>query len=325
MASSGPAECLFPTPYMINATIKRSNEVKSSEISLFIITAFVLISNLMLIHGFHKTSRPFTKVTKLFILLSVFDMMSCIGSFLLVVVSLIGPNFPCIVFIIIFAFDNFNFYFVVMIFATICTLRFVAFKRPFKRINNWTVYGALIIEFMISLAFAVATYLLFRESNLRLMAYATLIAISALTCLVIGVFIINILSYVHLSRSINRKKKINNASVELDNPSSTTSNCQQHQGDISQGESDERKREAVKTLIIITLFYTLCYLPLIIYDILVAYWLNTGKHFDFESMYYTPALTNGGLNSLIYILRNKNIRQFYNKKFESVFKQARRT
>ena len=325
MASTGPVECLFPTPNL-NATTERSSQVKSSEISLFIITAFVLISNLMLIYGFHKTSRPFTNITKLFILLSVVDMLSCSGSCLFMVVGIIGPNYPCIVFVIFFAFNNFTFYFVVMIFATICTLRFVALKWPFVVVDNWKVYGVIGIEIALSLATALGTFLLYRESDSTLMAYGTLTATSTMTCLTVGVFFVNILSYVYLNKSINRKKKMNKASIELENSSTTGNHQRRDRNGISNEESDERKREAVKTLIIITLFYIICYLPLTVYDILVAYRMNTGKPTNFESMYYITALMNGGLNSSIYILRNKKIRQLYKDKFDSIFKQAvRRT
>ena len=41
-----------------------------------VIFLFILTSNLMLIYGFHKTSRPFTIVTKLFIYLSLIDIIN---------------------------------------------------------------------------------------------------------------------------------------------------------------------------------------------------------------------------------------------------------
>ena len=62
------------------------------------------------------------------------------------------------------------------------------------------------------------------------------------TALIVTSLVVNLLSYVHLKRLANPTSRNNNASIELEHVSSTS---RQRNG-ISQGESDERKREAVK-------------------------------------------------------------------------------
>ena len=57
------------------STISEDFESLAIKISYGFLTVFVLTTNLMLIYGFYKTSRPFTIITKLFIYLSMVDIV----------------------------------------------------------------------------------------------------------------------------------------------------------------------------------------------------------------------------------------------------------
>ena len=60
----------------INASLQISKHFEKLIIGIpyGLLTVFVLTTNLMLIYGFYKTSRPFTIITKLFIYLSLADV-----------------------------------------------------------------------------------------------------------------------------------------------------------------------------------------------------------------------------------------------------------
>ena len=64
-----------------NNTFRKQSEIVEGVnklyigISYFLLMAFVVTSNLMLIYGFYKTSRTFTIITKLFIYLSLVDIV----------------------------------------------------------------------------------------------------------------------------------------------------------------------------------------------------------------------------------------------------------
>ena len=288
-----------------------TNHILGWKIILLGMVCFVFTSNLLLIYGFHKTSRPFNITSKLFILLSVLDMVYCSGCTLNALFCIVITEYPCDVFHAFLSFNHFLFLFVFCVFATISMLRFLALKKPFWIVSPFRIYVVLFISFITSLAYGATYYYLYTQDDLKKLDVTDIFGATSLSISMVFTLVINILSYVHLNRSINGKKKMENASTELDHQSSSGNHRQQDRDGISpQGESDERKREAVKTLIIITLFYIICYLPMTVYMIVSSSGLVQSQEVRMMVLFYF-SLTNGGCNSLIYILRCQKIRRLF--------------
>jgi len=70
--------------------------------------------------------------------------------------------------------------------------------------------------------------------------------------------------------------------------------------------SDKRKSGAVKTLMIITFFYVVCSLP-----ILIDMGVNSSNEETDKNIYYSIWMSNSGINAAIYLLRTKELRQYY--------------
>ena len=100
---------------------------------------FVITSNLMLIYGFYKTSRPFTITTKLFIYLSMVDiaLVSCYVMDSGVVIS--GGLVTRFHFILFFAAVYAILVIDLFIFWTISFLRFLSIYKPMYRINTESI------------------------------------------------------------------------------------------------------------------------------------------------------------------------------------------
>ena len=93
-------------------------------------TVLAVQSNLMLIYGFYKTSRPFTIITKLFIYLSLVDIEF---AFNLMIISIILQPFTQYLHIYAIITTSQFLYFVGLdIFATISFLKYWSIKKPLQ-------------------------------------------------------------------------------------------------------------------------------------------------------------------------------------------------
>ena len=114
-----------------NNTFKKHWSAMESQYASFysVTVVFILTTNLMLIYGFCKTSRPLTIITKLFIYLSVVDMM-----FMSVLITIFIVSKTEIDPISLEAITNASIYFVFLmdtfIFWTISFLRFLSINKP---------------------------------------------------------------------------------------------------------------------------------------------------------------------------------------------------
>ena len=118
------------------------------------------------------------------------------------------------------------------------------------------------------------------------------------------VLVVNLLSYTHLNQtnSVLEKEKNNKDSV------SSASATQQ---------SVKRKQHAIKTLFILTSLYWICYLPFTITMVLQSSILQiniTEKPLVLITL-VSLSMVNGGLNSLVIIIRTKNLRECFSLKF----------
>jgi len=126
------------------------------------------------------------------------------------------------------------------------------------------------------------------------MQWATACVISLIMVFIVTV---NTLSYDRLRKRKAKSKKI--PQTKRDN-----SNQEFNEGMI---KSDKRKSEAVKTLMIITFFYVVCSLPNIINMCINASYDDVAD----KNLFYVIWMTNSGINAVIYLLRTKELRQYY--------------
>ena len=110
----------------------------------FLLT-FVLTTNLMLIYGFYKTSRPFTIITKLFIYLSVVDNAMIFLRTLYAFQEYLTWQFPCYLIHTIVVLMEFLYLYGLDIFATISFLRYWSIYRPLHSIKEAHLLISIIV------------------------------------------------------------------------------------------------------------------------------------------------------------------------------------
>ena len=263
-------------------------------IPYFLLMAFVTTSNLMLIYGFYKTSRPFTIITKLFIYLSLVDIVMITSKTSYAVYLFLDSNIPCLTIQITVVLMEFTYLLGIAIFATISFLRYWSIKKPLNVIETSRILIILIIQVIVcgllAGSFLVMIYLELNPHDIIKINYA----IPVLQFLAISfVLSVNILSYKNLKSTKSMTELL--ANVENTPP-------------------PRRKTlsEAITCLLYITTFYILCPLPMFIFsligvDIIISY--NWGFYlFIFTQILY---LSNTGINSVIVIVRTKKLREFY--------------
>ena len=256
--------------------------------SFYIVTyIFILITNLMLVYGFYKTSRPFTIVTKLFIYLSVVDIaaMSVMVTVHIVFFSMLLPKEALV--LSVFLLD-------MLIVCTISFLRFLSIYKPMYRAKTRKVYIALVFEFLISFLVAIIIWIHNKITNKQ--TFNLIISIAMQLGIILTNVLLNITSLIILRRSTNSKA--------------------QQKGDSVLGNQMviKRKRKALNTLLLITVVQLVCTLPLTLSLFSVETFLN-GQFGQFNMFGFCQCLqiSSFGFNSIIIVMRTKNLRQFYYK------------
>ena len=292
--STNEISCLLVSqPIQHNGTVTPIKNVKY----IYVLTALSFLANIMLIYGFYKTSRPFSIVTKLFIYLSVSDALTGVGFSLTTgtMMYMIKKKY-CFVLLVLWGFNHFQFMFGTSVFLTISVLRFIALRWPLKRIRARYVYYFMVAQFFVEiiLTYTPMTVRLQQKTLSSKMFKMSRYIPSVLILFIALTFLINIMSYVQLQRV---KKDDRNSDIELG-----------HTTSVQEQTQFKQKREAVKTLLLITLCYLICYLPYTIF--MFAYQLDGSRRRIRYVLFYIN-LANGGLNSLVYIFRTKKIRKVY--------------
>ena len=95
----------------------------------------------------------------------------------------------------------------------------------------------------------------------------------------------------------------------------TTKNTSIQKSDEGMTKSYNRKRKAVETLMIITFFYVVCSLPVVI-DMCI----NGSNNKVIKNILYPVWMVNSGINATIYLLRTKELRQYYIRAIRSARK-----
>ena len=262
-------------------------------IPYFLLMAFVVTFNLMLIYGFYKTSRTFTIITKLFIYLSLVDIAFNLLTTLYAVQSILDSNIPCLTIHITFVLMEFTYLLGIAIFATISFLRYWSIKKPLHVIEASRILIILIIQVIVcgllAASFLVMFYLELDPHDIFKISYALPVSQFLAISFVLS---INMLSYKNLKSSKSMTEL--SATVEDTPP-------------------PRRKTlsEAITCLLYITVFYILCPLPMFIFSLIGVDIISYS--WGFYLFIFTQILnfSNTGINSVIVILRTKKLREFY--------------
>ena len=269
-------------------------------VSLYGLTfIFVFTANMMLIYGFYKTSRPFKISTKLFIYLSICEMTSilCLVSYAAIRTT---NGFTCRYhYIIINAFIYSTFLMALLIFWTISFLRFLSIFKPMYQIKTRTVYKMLLLEVFISLLMTTIItfgYFIWSSTIDELLKVDARVVIGLNLIMIFMNLSLNLSSLIILRRSTNSKARQNGDNV-LSNPMVV-----------------KQKKRALNTLLLITIIQLVCNLPATCWTIFTFEFLP--KHIFILILVICQCLqmSNFGINSLIIILRTKDLRHFYRLK-----------
>ena len=133
----------------INASLQISKHFEKLIIGIpyGLLTVFVLTTNLMLIYGFYKTSRPFTIITKLFIYLSLADVNLTLLTTFYASLSTFDMGISCFFVYLIAFLTRFSYYLGLTIFSTISFLRYRSIKKALNSINPNRIIIVLIVQF----------------------------------------------------------------------------------------------------------------------------------------------------------------------------------
>ena len=251
----------------------------------------IIILNVLLIVALIKTNRNISITTKLFIYLSCCDLITGLVTIPTHIVAMVlGENSSCFLIGLQAFFNTFP---VIQTMSTIFTLsvfRFIAINKPLKKIDDKTLYVVLAGHFIVSVLLSL-WYLrnsLVEEIG-KEMGYLLILATNYFLILIGSSVIINI--FLHFKLKKNRTVSMK----------------------IGCSKSTKRHKNAIVTMVILTLTMIVCYLPNGIFFTVVGYNILRDMKYSYRS--YAPLphfimLTNAGWNSLVYIFRTRKIRQY---------------
>lgn len=292
------------TPNHTSSITKARLEITSTTIYTTIFTLFN-IPNILMIFALFKTSKRHMKISqKLFIGLCISDIATLTCYFMTkfatkkednkMTVSVTGLT-------LLLAGNYFQFL-AVQIFLLITILRYWSIVRPLSPIiTSEFVLKVAVASILTSLCYPVA-YLLVIEYQLVVFSNLNFerVAGSVFMILVLPIAFINSISYFHLRRNSNK-------GLNREDLGSNTSAVK-----IEEEKSRQQKLRSVNTLCIITLLYAICCFPNTIRMMsgFVVYMGDLEK-FSIAVILEILYLANSSLNSIVYIVRTKNIRLFY--------------
>ena len=196
--------CMLINQTLYISPIDTSKTLRLQAAIIFTVTGLSFIVNVMLIYGFYKTSRPFSIVTKLFVYLSVWDVLTAIGfsiNSILLYDFINKQQKNCLLLLGFFAFNRFQFYIGVNLLVIISTLRFIALRWPFTEIRKRYVNAFLITQTFTGIIIASVPIYITIEQRTFNGAFQTARYISSLLIFFVTLtLIINILSYVQFEK-----------------------------------------------------------------------------------------------------------------------------
>jgi len=282
-----------------------------------IICTLVLLSNLMLIYGLYRTTkRPMSTTKKFFIYLSCTDTMTVIIGVSRHILSYHLTN--CKLLLGLDTVSDVFFCLGMATFSTISVLRYLSLRNPFMRVGKGRMKLILLVEMTASMMIiGFSHYSIFNDDARNVVFIIQLFIIITYLLSVTSLLMLNLLSYITLKANIKHgvaKTKTNEQSGNgnLQNtPDVTKSN-------FSGQWKNKRKKDAVNTLIIISVFYMICHLPFGIYLFFAAVnglqvddELNFGNTYQISSLLLFVSMSNNGFNATILIIRSRDILSVY--------------
>ena len=291
---------------------------KATLITSIAISIFVLLSNSMLIYGLYRTTkRPMSTTKKLFIYLSCTDLLTTLSGQTRHILSYYIKN--CIVLLLLNSASNSFFCLGITIFFTISILRYLSLRNPFNSVGNRRMNFILLVEIVFSILIGFSNIFLINVNAERFIIFMHVFVSITYFMVVLSLLVLNLLSYITLRSNIKR-----GVTTTSDNNGSRNSNSQSTHDETvndsgNQSMKNKRKRNAVNTLIVISIFYLLCNLPTCIF-----FFVATGSSFQADYIFSNfvrdyqisilllfVSVSNNGFNAAILIVRSKDILSFY--------------
>jgi len=265
---------------------------------LVILAVYISCMNILLILGLFKTNSKLSLSKKLFVYLSFSDLFTgLVTAPYQVSMVVLGSDASC------FQVDLQSFLNVftpglsMFTILSISIARYVSVAKPtfFRRNANSPWVFALMIGQAI-MALAVAVWYASARDAIQLGSFLSGVTFFCFTA-VGGAIVINVFLYLQLS-----KKSLENLAQQ-------------------QIQTQNYHKEVIKTLIIISIILSVCYLPNGIVFSVVGYHVFMD---DTNNMYnnlipwvYLPILFNAGINSIVYIWRDRKIARYIKSLFFS--------
>ena len=297
-ATTTSSGTLFPTEnneacYRIFNEDRFNNWNRISLLSFLIFSfCFITISNILLIHGLRQTNKTFSVTTKLFIFLSCSDLVTGLITCPIQILMLaLGEQSPCLLVGIQAFFNAFTPLLSMFTLLTMSMLRYASMQRPLKRTSEKNIYFSLLLQASVALSLTVWYVTTSQESATTKSLGIFLIVVTALCVIVNGA---SVAINVFLHFSLSKKRPIRKNSTV----------------------SRSKQREATNTLLLLSIILVFCYFPngvafgIIGYHVMANNSLRT-TYRDYVPWAHIPMVLNAGINSFVYIIRNRRIRNYY--------------
>jgi len=279
-----------------------------------VVTVFILVSNTM-------PNRQLSLTKKLFIYLSMVDILTNLLEVVGNITVFYAKSISCIVNLAVASISNGLSCLSFELLLNISILRYLSIIRPFLRIRASHQKAVLTMELTFGVFSCIAYFLALEYLSTKSISLTQFLT-GVVFLIWIGVVLtINILAYTAMYQKSKNIRKDKTTEIGMKTHDSYQINPVLN---ISSNKSDQRKRAAIVTLIIITVSYLVCNLPFVIFTFINAIksYLNESYLLTLDVnpiilimlMHYIQLL-NGGLNATIYILRSKEIGEFYKSKF----------
>ena len=190
------------------------------------------------------------------------------------------------------------------VFTIISILRLIKIIKPFYRVTHRKLAVFPVAGITKSIAQGI---ILVKLNNYNSLGVVNLILGIGLFLTIVLIVSINLFSHYSLKNTARQRKRNTTAGA---NPYSADAGVSKIQND---NKETEPKNKALVTLLIITFFYVLCEIPMAIDLIIVGLstmgYLNATKAMEeFFYISFMLLFLNGGINSMIYTIRSKEIK-----------------
>ena len=275
----------------------------------------VILSNFLLIFGICKTNKKLSSTNISFIWLSIQDIAMMLTQSTATYIHL-AEHIPCTVTFILNALNTCFIFSSMFTFCTISFFRYLKLRNPLKQIRSRSIYIVLAVEFTSSMLVggALITLTYIGYFNTKIVNGIVLSTGGVFILVLVIVLTINIKSYSIIDKQIKLSfHKVNDIELETINNTAITNTS------LHSLASSKKLKSSVVTLIMITCSYLFCFTPFSLYLMITGF-----MEFHAVVKLYGVLLTlslllhaNSGINSMIFVIRSKVLRNYYTKCFRS--------